>query len=258
VDDPFAPVLLTAGNPGLYTGRGTNTWLLDGDEPALVDAGVGAAEHVDALAAALGSRPLVRLLVTHGHPDHASGRPALVERWPRLACWKWPAGGEDGWRPLTDGQIVRAGDRALRVVFTPGHAADHVCFWDAGTRALYAGDMLILGTTVLIPAGRGGGLRAYLRSLERLLQFEPEVVYPGHGNVIDRPRDLVTQYVKHREVRERQIRDLLAETGGDPDRLVARIYPGLPKGLVKAARLTVEAHLEKLREDAASPDGMDE
>jgi hydroxyacylglutathione hydrolase len=148
---------------------------------------------------------------------------------------------------------VRAGDRALRVVFTPGHAADHVCFWDAGTRALYAGDMLTLESTVLIPAGRGGGLRAYLQSLERLMQLDPRVVYPGHGNVIDQPHALMTQYVEHRLAREHQILNLLAETGGDPDRLVARLYPALSPNLRQAARLTVEAHLEKLREDRDAP-----
>lgn len=240
-----------AGNPGSYTGLGNNTWLLDGEQPALIDAGTGTAGHVQALAGALGGRPLARLLATHGHPDHVSGRPALVERWPALECWKWPAEGESGWRPLSDGQIVRAGDRALRVVFTPGHAADHVSFWDAGTRALYAGDMLIDGSTVLIPGSHGGGLRAYLDSLDRLMQLDPECVYPGHGNVIDRPGALMRQYVKHRLVRERQIRDLLAETGGDPDTLVARLYPALPEALRKAALLTVEAHLSKLREDMA-------
>jgi glyoxylase-like metal-dependent hydrolase (beta-lactamase superfamily II) len=258
VSDPFAPLLLMAGNPGPYTGRGNNTWLLDGDEPALIDAGTGAPRHVQALVEALGGRPLVRLLVTHGHEDHASGRPALVEQWPSLECWKWPAEGEGAWRALSDGQIVRAGDRALRVVFTPGHAADHVCFWDAGTRALYAGDMLILGSTVLIPGGRGGGLRAYLHSLDRLLDLDPAVIYPGHGNVIERPRELVTQYVRHRLARERQIQDLLDETGGDPDRLVARLYPALPEGLVKAARLTVEAHLEKLEDDQRAPGDIKE
>ena len=246
--DDFAPLLLPAGNPGPFTGRGNNTWLLDGEQPTLIDAGTGAQTHIDALAAALGGRQLVRLLVTHGHADHASGRPALVERWPGLDCRKWPAEGDAGWTPLSEGQIVRAGDRTLQVVFTPGHARDHVCFFEAGSRALFAGDMLIQGTTVLIPGGRGGGLRAYLQSLERVERLDPVVVYPGHGNVITRPRELVRQYMQHRLARERQIRELLAETD-DPDVLVARLYPALDERLVGAARLTIEAHLAKLRED---------
>jgi glyoxylase-like metal-dependent hydrolase (beta-lactamase superfamily II) len=242
-------VLISAGNPGPYTGHGNNTWLLDGREPTLIDAGTGLVTHLDALDAALGGRALVRLLVTHGHPDHMSGRPALVGRWPALECWKWPSEGEQGWRPLTDGQAMRAGDRTVHVVFTPGHAADHVCFWDRDDRALYAGDLMVSGSTVVIPAGRGGNLRAYLASLERVRLLEPRIVYPGHGNVIDRPLELVAQYVKHRLARERQIRDLLTETGGDPERIVARLYPELPETLRGAARMTVEAHLEKLRED---------
>ena len=99
--------LFLAANPGPLTGRGNNTWLLDGDVPALVDAGVGAPEHVDELAGALGRRSLGRVLVTHGHPDHASGVPALRGRWPSIEAWKWPAAGDSGWLALTDGQRLR-------------------------------------------------------------------------------------------------------------------------------------------------------
>ncbi len=244
------PRLLSAGNPGVFTGSGNNTWLLDGAEPALIDAGVGVDAHVDAIAEALGGRPLARLLVTHGHTDHASGRPALVARWPELECWKWPREDDDpAWRHLTDGQVLRAGDRSLRVVFTPGHARDHVCFWDADAAALYAGDMLVLGSSVLIPGSRGGGLRAYLDSLRRIDRLSPAVVYPGHGDVIEQPAKLIARYIEHRLARERQIRELLPEIGPDPDAFVNRLYPGITDALRPAARQTVEAHLDKLRDE---------
>ena len=90
------PLLIPADNPGPLTGRGNNTWLLDGDEPTLIDAGVGRPSHVDAVAAALRGRTLTRVLVTHGHVDHASGLPALRARWPDLEAWKWPMSGERG------------------------------------------------------------------------------------------------------------------------------------------------------------------
>src|SRR5947207_2361395 len=137
--------LFLAANPGPLTGRGNNTWLLDGDVPALVDAGVGAPAHIGELAAALGGRPLGRVLVTHGHPDHASGVPALRIRWPAIEAWKWTAADEPDWRALADGERLRAGDRDLTVIHTPGHAPDHVCFFDESTRDLYAGDMVVQG-----------------------------------------------------------------------------------------------------------------
>lgn len=248
------PTLLPAGNPGPLTGRGNNTWLLDGPEPALIDAGVGAAPHVDAIAAALAGRPLSRILVTHGHSDHASGVPALHARWPAAEAWKWPLDGETAWHPLTDGQRLIAGGAELVVVHTPGHARDHVCFWHEAEGDLYTGDMVVKGTTVMIPAGRGGNLGDYLRSLARIADLEPVRLLPGHGPIIERPADLIAEYIEHRRRREAQVLACLADGLTDVDAIVARIYPAIAAAVRPAARLTVEAHLEKLREDATRPD----
>lgn len=231
------------------TGPGNNTWLLDGSEPTLVDAGVGIPGHVAAIARALGSRALVRVLVTHGHPDHASGVPALSAQWPSLEACKLPLAGETGWRALTEGQLVRAGGRRLTVIHTPGHAADHVCFWDEEHGDLFAGDMVVQGASVMIPGGRGGSLRAYLASLERLVALQPRRIYPGHGAVIERPLEVIDEHLKHRQLRERQIIECLATGIRDVEAIVNRIHPGLPKGLRRAAGFTVGAHLEKLREE---------
>lgn len=250
---PHEPILIEAGNPGPFTGRGNNTWLLDGREPALIDAGTGTASHFQALEAALGGRPLQHLLITHGHSDHVAGRGEVERRWPGVRSAKFVGPEDTGWAPLVDGQIVRAGNRVLRVVHTPGHAADHVCFWDDDARALYAGDMVIAGTTVLIPAGRGGNLRHYLASLDRLIDLAPDVVYPGHGNVIPDPLDVMRQYKSHRLERERQILACLPDTGPDAAAIVSRLYPGLSDALIPAARMTVEAHLQKLREEDQLP-----
>jgi hydroxyacylglutathione hydrolase len=231
------------------TGDGNNTWLLDGTEPTLIDAGVGAPRHVAAIARALRNRALVRLLVTHSHHDHVSGLPALKTAWPSLDACKLPLRGESGWRALADGDVVRAGDRNLIVMHTPGHAPDHACFWDADARHAYTGDMLILGTTVMIPFGRGGGLSDYLRSLERLAALRPERVFPGHGEVIDQPLAVIDTYLAHRRNREQQILECLGDGIRDVTSIVARLYPDLPAGRERAARATVEAHLQKLREE---------
>jgi len=238
-----------AGNPGAMTGAGNNTWLIDGREPTLIDAGVGLASHVNAIDEHLAGRALARVLVTHGHADHASGITALRAKWPDLDARKWPAAGETGWRDLLDGQRMRAGDTDLVVVHTPGHAPDHACFWDPASRVLFAGDMVVLGTTIMIPAGRGGSLRDYLASLERLAALEPRVIYPGHGPIVDRPLDLIREYIAHRHMRDAQVRACLQDGVTDTDAIVARIYGELTDPIRRAARLTVEAHLERIRED---------
>lgn len=243
------PILIHAANPSPLTGRGNNTWLVNGVVPALIDAGVGARAHVEAIADALGDRPLGRVLVTHGHADHASGVPALRARWPELEVFKWPLPGEAGVHPLKDGDDLDAGDGQLIVLHTPGHAPDHVCFWDPRTRAVFAGDMVVSGTTVMIPAGRGGNLSDYLASLERLATLGAARIYPGHGPIIETPARIIGEYLEHRRLRERQVLACLRDGVADVDEMVARIYPGLDEKLRPAARLTLEAHLEKLRDE---------
>jgi glyoxylase-like metal-dependent hydrolase (beta-lactamase superfamily II) len=254
------PIRIDAANPSPMTGRGNVTWLLDGAAPAIVDAGVGAPAHVEAIARALGGRPLAHVLVTHGHRDHLAGVPALRARWPALAAWKCPSPDRDegpDWHPLADGQRVAAGDGLLTVVHTPGHAPDHVCFWHAPTRALFGGDMVLRGTTVMIPAGRGGSLRAYLASLARLAALAPACIYPGHGDIIDRPEELIAEYQAHRQLRERQVLACLDKGLTTPDEMVPMIYPELPPALLPAARETLLAHLQKIREDAADGSSRD-
>ena len=243
------PLLVPAGNPGTLTGPGNNTYLFDGAEPTLIDAGVGKPEHVEEIASHLQGRELTRVLITHGHPDHASGLPALRERWPNLEARKWILPEESEWLPLRDRDRVKAGDTRLTVVHTPGHAADHVCFWQPDTGDLYCGDMMTATTTILVPpASRGGNLRAYLDSLGLLAQLEPSTVWPAHGPVISAPLERIEEYLAHRAMRERHVVACLNQGVTDLDAIVSRVYADTPEALWPAARLTVEALLEKLNE----------
>jgi glyoxylase-like metal-dependent hydrolase (beta-lactamase superfamily II) len=254
------PIAIHAFNPGPYTGTGNWTWLIRGRVTTLIDAGTGEAQHLEELERALGSDTLAQVLVTHGHTDHASGAPALAERFPGVRFLKMPWPERDSrwpvvWEPLADGSTVDAGDETLVAVYTPGHAPDHLCFWHAESRTMFCGDLATKGTTVFIPATAQGDLVAYLASLERVLALQPARLMPAHGPIMDDPESVLRGYIEHRRERERQIIDVLREGTSDPDAIVARIYRGLKETLVPMARESVLAHLYKLeREGRAGRD----
>jgi glyoxylase-like metal-dependent hydrolase (beta-lactamase superfamily II) len=229
-----------ARNPSEWTGpTGNNTFLLTGSSPALVDAGVGNPEHVNEIAACLGGVNLERVLITHGHPDHVSGVPAITLRWPQVQVLRYPDFDSDG---------VSAGDTRLQPIHTPGHAPDHVCFFDSGCGDLYCGDLVRAGGTVVIPASRGGNLGDYLASLERVKALAPRRLLPGHGPMIDDPLPVIEEYIRHRQWREQQVLSAMREGRSTADGITAVVYAGLAPGLVAAAADTVLAHLQYLEE----------
>ena len=237
-------LLIPAGNPSQWTGpTGNNTYLLTGAVPTLIDAGVGDASHVAALEEALHGRPLAVILITHGHPDHAGGIPALLARWPAARVRNFHGDS------FQDDERIEAGDTALRALHTPGHAPDHFCFLDEKTREVYCGDLARLGGTIVIPARTGGNLIDYLRSLHRIRDLAPRRLLPGHGAPVDDPLTLIDEYLRHRLERERQIIESLRAGSATAEDIVHRVYGTLPAGLLRAATDSVLAHLVKLADE---------
>ncbi len=222
----------------------------------LVDAGVGSDVHLDALFSQVPLGP-GQVLVTHIHPDHASGAPAVARRASAVTFAKFPWPERDAeipvaWRPLADGDLIDTGEGPLQVVHTPGHAPDHVILWHEASSTAFTGDLLVLGSTVVIPASHGGVLADYLRSLERVAALGIRRAWPAHGPVIDDPLALIERYLSHRRQREHQVLDVLSTSPARVADIVARLYFGLDPALVAQAHESVLAHLEKLAADGAA------
>jgi len=233
-------ILLHANNASPWTGpTGNNTYLLPGRVPALIDAGVGDEGHLKSIDSSLAGGGLARVLITHGHPDHVGGLQRVLERWPaaeliRFGCEK---------------DVVDAGDGRLRLLHTPGHAPDHLCFFDEDTRDLYCGDLARLGGSIVIPASKGGNLRHYLESLRRVRALSPKRLLPGHGPIVDDPEALIDEYLRHRAQREDEVVAALQDGLKTPEEMVPRIYGVLNPALSAAAADSVLAHLVKLHDE---------
>lgn len=250
-------VVALGQNPGIFTGPGTNTYLVGtGRKRILVDTGQGVEAYVGVLDRALqraGADGIQEIVLTHSHPDHGGGLPHVQQRWGPLRVSKLP-GPDDAKmglvaEPLADGAVVRTEGATLRAVHTPGHALDHLCFVLEEENALFSGDNVLgVGTTV-IPS-HGGDLLDYMNSLDRMLALAPSRIYPAHGPMIaDAPAKL-RAYIAHRNAREAQILAALGQGDADVKTIVKRVYTDVPEVLHAAAGHSVAAHLRKLERES--------
>ena len=232
-------LLVRAANPSPFTLDGTNTWVV-GREPAwVVDPGPALEEHLDAVTAAVRERGGAGgIALTHDHPDHAEGLPALAARLGDPPVGRMP--------PLRDGDAFGP----FTALHVPGHAADHLVF--VADRAAFTGDAVLGAGSVFIAPG-GGGLGEYLDGLRRLRALGLERIHPGHGPEVADPDAKLDEYVAHRLERERRIVAALDAGLRDEDELVAAAWDDVPEGLRLPARWTLQAHLEKLRAEGRLP-----
>jgi glyoxylase-like metal-dependent hydrolase (beta-lactamase superfamily II) len=222
---------------------GTNTWIV-GERPALViDPGPDDAGQLAAVAREAG--PILAVLLTHHHPDHAPGAAALAAAAGAPVMAFRPEGNEER---LRDGQAIEAGGVRLVTVHTPGHTPDHVVFHEPAAEALFTGDAVLgRGTSVIDPPE--GDLAAYLRSLDRMLALAPRVIYPGHGPAVWSARAKLEEYRRHRGHREEQVVKALSDGPATPTELVPMIYADYPVELHPMAARSVLAHLLKLERE---------
>jgi len=254
---------ITAPNPGPMTGPGTNSYLVGGGDGrwTLIDPGPVSEPHGQALLGALaevGGR-LERILVTHTHRDHSPGAAALALAtgapvWGRVADhpeWQDPHFAPD--HVPAHGERFAAGPGAtLRVLHTPGHASNHLCYLLEEERLLFTGDHVMQGSTVVINPP-DGDMAVYLRSLQALLDEPLDWLAPGHGFLVAQPHAVLRGLISHRLRREAKV--LVALRGHGPgavEALVEAVYDDVPARLHGVAQRSLLAHLLKLQADGAA------
>lgn len=228
-------LLIRANNAGPLTLEGTNTYVVGG---TVVDPGPNDAQHLESVLAA---GPLERILLTHHHPDHSAGAQRLSEL--------------SGGPVLAFGAGLSDGDRVggLVAVHTPGHAPDHLSFWDPADRTLLSGD-LIAGRGSIMVAPPEGNLEAYVTSLKRIRALSPVRILPGHGPEVSDAAAKIEEYVAHREEREARVVAALRSGASSIEEVVALAYADVSPWMRRYAELSARAHLEKLGFAASWPE----
>ncbi|MFF8939595.1 MBL fold metallo-hydrolase [Streptomyces paradoxus] len=248
-------VNVLAPNASAMTLDGTNTWIVSepgSDLAVVIDPGPlddGHLRQVVTTAEQAGKRVALTLL-THGHPDHAEGAARFAELTGTRVRALDPALrlGEEG---LAAGDVITTGGLELRVVPTPGHTSDSLCFHLPADRAVLTGDT-VLGRGTTVVAHPDGRLGDYLDSLRRLRSLTVDdgvhTVLPGHGPVLDDAQGAVEYYLAHRATRLAQVETAVEDGYRTPPMVVAHVYADVDRSLWPAAELSVRAQMDYLEE----------
>lgn len=248
---------ITAPNPGMMTGPGTNTYLVGNAELAVIDPGPDIQEHIDAIlqAATDMHAPIRWILCTHTHIDHSPGANRLRDATDapvigQLA--RYPKGQDSTFKPdqhWQHGDAIRSDEFTLRAVHTPGHASNHLCFYLEEEQTLFTGDHIMEGSTVVI-APPDGDMLAYMNSLHQLKELPLRHLAPAHGNRIDNPLQIIEALIWHRTLRERKTVEKMQQLGPCTlATLTPSVYDEVPAFLHGLAQMSLLAHLLKLEQE---------
>ena len=256
-------VRLTAPNPGVMTGPGTNSYLVG--DPATgyiaIDPGPNDAEHIERLWRAAGGD--IRMIVcTHSHPDHSPGaRPLQALCAGKPPVYGLPSAGTARAaseftpdRVLADAEVLvleGGGTRhSLKAIHTPGHAANHLCLVLLEDGLLFSGDHILNGSTTVVDPP-DGDMNAYLESLDRLTaacdEHDIEFILPAHGHVLGFARKAIAHLKAHRLQREaRIIAAMQARPGGSLQDWVELAYDDVPPRMWPVAQRSLLAHVQRI------------
>jgi glyoxylase-like metal-dependent hydrolase (beta-lactamase superfamily II) len=256
---------LTAPNPGMMTGPGTNAYILGdpGGDLALIDPGPDIAAHAELLVKHTGAR-LRWIFCTHTHQDHSPASRA-VARGTGAKIYGFGKVPDDGRQDtlftpdhaLVNDDVVDCGAFRIRAIHTPGHASNHLCYLLESEKLLFTGDHVMQGSTVVI-SPPDGDMHDYFASLNKLAGYGITAFAPGHGHLIETPGAEVAKIIAHRLKREQKVVDALTKAPAKTatlDALVPVVYDDVSPKLHVPARRSLHAHLLKLAKDGRAAEG---
>ena len=254
---------LIAPNPSPMTYWGTNTYILNDGQTAVIDPGPDDKSHMERILSATNGQ-IDMILVTHSHLDHSPLAKPLSELTdaPVLAFGHSKAGqsplmatleatgdlqGGEGLdmeftpdRILYDGEAVGFGENVITAIHTPGHLSNHMCFkWQD---QLFSGDHVMDWATSMV-SPPDGDLGDFMKSCEKLLDHKALQYHPGHGDPVQNPIKRVQALIQHRKSRETQILSALGKSPKSASIIAAEIYTDVNPALLGAAARNVFAHL---------------
>jgi len=267
---------LTAPNPGVMTGPGTNSYLV-GDAStgfAVIDPGPADNDHLLRLWQAAthpdGSGGNITMIVcTHSHPDHSPGAAPLqamcASRPPILGLPSEPtARAASEFTPdrvLSNNELLTLSPRGLegnlsnnqhtlQVIYTPGHAANHVCLLLQEDGLLFSGDHILNGSTTVVDPP-DGNMRDYIDSLDLLTDActaqGVQYILPAHGDVIDGALAAIAHLKAHRLKREAKIAAIMqANPLGSLDDWLPLAYDDVHPRIWPVAKRSLLAHVERI------------
>lgn len=258
-------IRVTAPNASVMTGPGTNTYLVGGganNEWAVIDPGPALPEHVEAILAA-SPGPVRWILATHTHMDHSPATVSLRQHTHAQVGGRLPEHPhrQDGSfapdRVLKDGERIELGPHVtLRVIHTPGHASNHLCYLLEEEKTLFTGDHVMQASTVVINPP-DGDMAAYINSLRALLHEDIDWLAPGHGFLMAQPRKAMQAVIDHRLKREAKAFGMVREHGpATLEQLLPFVYDDVDPRMLPVAARSLLAHLNKLHGDGVVTEAL--
>ena len=246
---------ITANNGGVFTGNGTNTYLIGQEDITLIDPGPNSSEHIDKILSEGGDK-IKRILVTHTHTDHSPAALPISKKL-NIPMFGRLVDRESQWEDetfipdnvLSHGDIISTDEYSLETIHTPGHASNHLCFYLKEIKCLLTGDHIMDGSTVVI-APPDGNMTEYIDSLRLLENYDIDYFAPGHGNFMQEPDKTIQSIIRHRLSRESKVlRCVEKQKKSNLDELLLLVYDDVPDVLHPIAKMSLLAHLIKLEEE---------